>query len=248
MFLSIDLYIYIFIIHIFAFYLKGVAGFGNPIVSSSAMSLFLDTKYISPITLCVSLPANGYYAWKNRKHFDAKKLIPITAAVMLGTIPGTFILTNAPSDIIKAILGLVILGAGVEMAMRSKAKQQKYNKWIMYGISFFSGITGGLYSMSFFFVAYLERTTVDRHSFRGSVCFIFVFENIFRVFVYLIGGLFTIELFYMILAAIPGVVLGMLFAYLTDKKISEKTVRKLVIIAFMAGGVSALVNALIILL
>ncbi len=245
--LTFEMYIYIFFIQIIAFVVKGMAGFGDPLVSSSGMSLFMQSKNIAPFTLCLCLPTNAYYSWKNRKHLEIKKLIPIIAAIMCGTIPGTLILANAPSDVIKAVLGVVIIAAGIEMATRINAKQKKYNKYTMYIISFFSGVSGGLYGIAFFYVAYLERTTADRHSFRGSVCFIFLFENIFRMIVYGFSGLLTTELIYMLLAAIPGVLIGMFIAKKLDPKVSERAIRIFVIVVFIAGGISALANAIFVL-
>ncbi len=171
--------------------------------------------------------------------------MPIIAAIMAGTIPGALILQNAPPDIIKLLLGLVVVGAGIEMATRLNGKQKNYNKYVMYIISFLSGVSGAIFGIAFFYVAYLGRAASDRNSLRSSVCFIFMFENVFRFIVYWVSGFFTAELIYMLLAAIPGVIIGMATARIVDKKISDRTQKIMVIAVFIAGGVSAFINALI---
>ncbi len=240
-----EIYIYIFLIQLCAFIVKGIAGFGDPLISSPLLSIFLDNRQISPMNLCVQLPINSYIAWKNRKVLSVKKVLPIVVAIMIGIIPGTMLLRYSSALWLKVVLGVIIIGISIEMATRNNAKEIKYNKYVMMIISFFSGMCGGIFGINLFFVAYLERTMKDRNEFRGSICFVFLFDNVFRFISYYVTGIINIELVPLVLASVPGVLGGMLLARIIDNKLNDKLVKKAVITMFFLGGISTVVNAVL---
>jgi uncharacterized membrane protein YfcA len=205
--------------------------------------MIMDNKVNSPMNLLLGTPINAHMAWKNRKAFTAKTVVPIL--IVCGIIPGVVLLKYATSWTLKACLGALVIGIGVEMLVRDRTKPAKNSKVMMIVASFFSGVTAGLYGINLFFVAYVERTTKTREAFRGNVCFIFLVENIFRLIVYIISGVFTKEVLVLTLATMPGALLGFYVGSRVDKRLSEKAIRYIIIAMFMAGGVSILVKALV---
>ncbi len=163
-------------------------------------------------------------AWKNRKAFTAKTGVPILIAILCGIIPGVVLLKYATSWALKACLGVLVIGIGAEMLARDRTSAVKSGKITMILTSFFSGVTAGLYGINLFFGAYVERTTKTREAFRGNVCFIFLVENIFRLIVYIISGVFTKEVLVLTLATMPGALLGFYVGSRVDKRLSEKAI------------------------
>lgn len=239
-----SLLIYIFIVQTVCFFIKGLAGFGDPLLSNPLLSIVLDNKTISPLNLFLGAPINGFIAWKNRKAFSLRQTIPIAICVMCGVIPGTLMLKYFSSWLLKAGLGIVILLIGIEMLTREKSKAQKANPVVMVLISFFSGLTAGLYGITLFFVAYMERTTDNRSAFRGNICFIFFIENIFRILVYSVYGIITPQVLFLLTAAFPGAILGFYLGTRVDKRLSEKNIRQIITSLFMFGGASVLIRAI----
>lgn len=235
----------IFAIQFISFFIKGVAGFGDPLISSPLLALFLDNKYISPSNLLLGIPVNGYIAWKNRLAFSAKETVPILAFIMLGVVPGTIMLRYASSWVLKALLGILILGIGVEMITRDSSKAARRSSAVMAFVCFCSGVTSGLYGINLFFVAYMERTSKGREAFRGNMCFVFFIENIFRLVVYIIGGVISKSLLLLTAVSLPGAALGFVFGTRIDRRLSERGVRNVVITMFMLGGFSVLIKALL---
>lgn len=237
--------ILIFIIYFTGFFIKGLAGFGDPLITTPALSLFLDNLVITPNNLILSIPSNGYIVWKSWKTFSIKKALPVLAFVLLGVIPGSFLLKYAESRILKMCLGLLVLGIGIEMLTRNRAKPVSHNSVAMAIVSFCSGITAGLYGINLFFVAYLERTVKGREAFRGNICFIFFFESVFRAAVYLANGIFTVDILIFSAISLPGMLLGLIAGGRVDHRLSDKSLRYIVILMFMLAGASILVKSLI---
>lgn len=237
--------LYCFVSVCLAFIIKGLVGFGDPLVSTPLLSVVLPNSVITPGLMPVSLLLNARMVWKNRAHFSAKLVLPIAAFVLLGIIPGTLLLRYGSPAKLKLLLGLVIIGLGIEMLTRKPGAQGKPNAVVRSVVSFLSGITAGLFGIDLLFLAYLERVTQKREEFRSNVCFVFLLECLFRGILYLWNGMFTAESLILCAAALPAAFLGMWFGALLDRKISDQTAHKFIIYVFILGGVSNTIYALL---
>jgi uncharacterized membrane protein YfcA len=242
--LTFQLGVIVFSVEFACFFIKGLAAFGDPLISSPALSMFIDNRIISPMNLLISVPFNGWISWKNRRNFSIKASLFMLICIFCGIIPGILLLKYATSWILKVFLGIVILGIGVEMITRNRANQTRENRFIMAFVSFCSGITAGLYGINLFFVAYVERTTKNRAAFRGSVCFIFLIENVFRTIMYIVMGIFTRYILLLSLVSFPGAVAGFFLGSKVDTKLNEKAIHRIVITMFMLGGISIILKAI----
>ena len=235
----------IFLISFAGYFVKGIAGFGDPLITAPLLSLFMDNQLISSNNLILSLPLNGRIVWKNRNAFSIKPLLPILFFMMLGIIPGTLLLKYAESNTIKAFLGILVICLGIEMLTRDRAKPLKKNNMTMAVVNFISGVTSGLYGINLFFVAYQERTSKGREEFRGSISFVFFIENIYRLIIYIVSGVLNAGILWLTAVSAPGMVLGFYAGSRVDKKLSEKTIRSIVVLLFMIGGTSILIRSLL---
>lgn len=227
-----------------AFVVKGIAGFGDPLISTPLLSVILPNSVITPGLSPVSPILNAKMVWENRAHFSARVVLPISVFVLLGVIPGTLLLKFGSPAILKVLLGLLIIGIGVEMLTRKAVPSGKQNPWIRSIVSFCSGFTAGLFGINLFFLAYLERVSVRREEFRANVCFVFFLENVFRIAFYLHQGLLTGESLLLSAIALPAAILGMKLGGALDKRMNDKLSRKCIIYVFILGGVSTILYAL----
>ena len=104
-----------------AMFVKGLAAFGNTLVFSPLMNFQSDTRLVAPVDLFMTLPANGYMAWKGRKDASLKIILPLVVLIYLGLIPGAFFLKVGDSQTLKVLLGLAVVALGVEMLLRERA-------------------------------------------------------------------------------------------------------------------------------
>jgi uncharacterized membrane protein YfcA len=243
--LTLQIGIMVCVVEFICFFIKGLAAFGDPLISNPALSMFIENRVISPMNLLLSVPFNGWISWKNRRNFSIKESLFMLVCIFCGVIPGILLLKYAASWILKAVLGIVILSIGVEMITRNRAKQTRKNRFIMALVSFCSGVSAGLYGINLFFVAYVERTTENRAAFRGRVCFIFLIESIFRIVMYAVVGIFTRHILLLSLVSLPGALAGFFIGSKMDAKLSETAIRRIIITMFMLGGLSVLVKALV---
>ena len=239
--------LFIFLIQLLAYTVKALIGFGNPLISGPLLAMKLDNVVITPGTLLLDCPVNGWITWKNRRSFQWRRILPLLLANMCGVIPGTLLLRFSLPWIIKTLLGVVVIFLGLEMAARSRwpSRQGKDRPWLRLAVSFLSGACSGLFGINMFIVAYLQRTAKDYSEFKGSMCFLFFGENVFRLCTYALGGLLTREVLVFGLVSVPAAGLAMFLAGKLGPRLDEKKLQKAAIVLFILGGVSIIVKSLL---
>lgn len=239
--------LFIFAIQLLAYTIKGLIGFGNPLISAPLLSMRLDNVVITPGTLLLDCPINAYITWKNRRSFQWRRVLPLLLAVMAGVVPGTLLLRFSLPWVIKTVLGVVVVGLGVEMATRNRraAGSRPEHSWVRYVVAVCSGVCAGLFGINMFIVAYLQRTARDYQEFKGSMCFLFLGENLFRLCVYAVSGLLTRDVLFFGVASIPAAVLAMALSNFLAPRLKEQNLQKAATVLFILGGVSIIVKSIL---
>lgn len=240
--------LFIFCIQLFSYIIKWIIGFGEPLLSAPLLSMRLDNALITPGSLLPSLCINASITWQNRRHFDRKRILPLLFFMLLGDIPGTWLLRFSMPWLLKTVLGVVVLFLGLEMATRSlrpAPKAQRGQPWVQYIVSFFSGMCSALFGINMFLVAYLQRTAKDYEEFKGSICFLFFGESLFRTVLYACSGLLDATALQFALISMVAAVVSWGIAKPLSVRISEDKLRKLAIVFFLLGGISIIVKSLV---
>lgn len=228
-----------------AFFVKGLCGFANTLVFSTMLSFGNNNINITPVELLLGYSTNAILAWKERKAIDWKMSLPLAVLVLAGSIPGALFLKNAQSEVVKVILGVVIVAIGLEMLLRERetgAKEQ--SKVLLFFIGLLSGFLCGIYGIGALLSAYVSRTAKDSHAFKGTICLVFFFENTFRVLMYIYCGIITLETAKQSLMLAPVMFVGLFAGMASGKVLDEKIVKKIVIIMLIISGGALIVNSL----
>lgn len=242
-----DIVALIFLAQFIAYTIKGLIGFGNPLISSPILAMRLDNVVITPGTLLLDCPVNAYITWKNRRSFQWRRILPLLLANLCGVVPGTLLLRFSLPWVIKALLGVVVVFLGLEMATRNlrPIRAGKDRIWLRLLVAFFSGACAGLFGINMFIVAFLQRTAKDYGEFKGSMCFLFLGENLFRLCTYIVNGLLTAEALTFGAISVPAAALAMLLAGKLGPHLNEEKLQKAAIVLFLLGGVSIIVKSVI---
>ena len=238
---------FIFFVQCLAYTIQGLIGFGNPLISAPLLSMRLDNVILTPGTLIMDCPINGYITWKNRHNFQWRRILPLLLANVCGVVPGALLLRFSLPWVIKTALGCVVVFLGLEMATRSlrPVKPGRDAPWVRLVVAFFSGICGGLFGINMFIVAYLQRTARDYGEFKGSLCFLFLGENLFRLCTYAVSGILSRDALYVALCSVPAAALAMVLSNVLGPRLDEHKLQKGAIALFILGGVSTIVKSLL---
>lgn len=232
-----------------AYIVKGLSGFANMLVFGSIMSYSRNTINITPIDLLLGLPANLMIVFRERKSISAKVYVPLSVLVIIGIIPGTFFLKNWDVQLIKVLFGVLVIFIGVEFFVRGKQKvKKKSSKLSLIVVGILSGIMCGLFGVGAFLVAYIGRTTENQNEFRGNLCVVFLVENIFRITVYSLTGIITLDVFKDTLLLFPFMIMGLLLGMFFSTKLSELMVKKIILGLLMISGAILIIQNIVVML
>ena len=228
-----------------AYFVKGLCGFANTLVFSTILSFGNNNINITPVELLLGYPTNAILAWKERKSINWGMSLPLAMLVLIGSIPGVLFLKNAHSEVVKVVLGVVIVVIGIEMLLRERQTGAgKQSKILLLTIGLISGILCGVYGIGALLSAYISRTTRDSHAFKGNICLVFFFENTFRVLLYIYCGIITLETAKQSLMLVPVMLVGLFAGMASGKILNERVVKKIVIVMLIVSGVALIVNNL----
>lgn len=222
-----------------AFVVKGICGFANTPVMTSILSFSnsINNVNISPVDLLIGYPANIVMTVKERRSIKWKVCLPLIALVLLGDIPGTLLLSNSDPRVVKLVFGGVIILVAAEMLLRIlKPGKMKENKIVLAVIALASGILCGLYGLGALLSGYISRVTEDTHGFKANICAVFFADNTFRVIVYLVTGLLTLEVARQALILLPFMLAGLFTGMMISKKVNEKPIKIFVILMLAVSG------------
>lgn len=239
--------LFLFLSTLLAYFIKAITGFGNTLVMGSLFSFMVPNRLTTPVDLIFSIPTNIYIVLRERKNISLKVVIPLSLMLLAGIIPGTFLLKVGNERILKAILGMVVVGMALEMLTRKPAQNssKKNNPIFLTVIGIASGILAGLYGIGALLVAYISRTSDNKGQFRGNICCVFLVDNVFRFFLYLFTGILNKEIFFLTLLLSPAVFMGMIIGVKVDSGMKEETVKKVVITLLIISGTILLVKSLL---
>ncbi len=228
-----------------AFFVKGLCGFANTLVFTTILSFGNNNINISPVELLLGYPTNVILAWKERKSIKWSICLPLAAMVIIGSIPGVLFLKNVDTGMIKILFGVVIVVIALEMILRElRPGKGKQSKVVLTVIGLLSGVLCGLYGIGALLGAYVNRVTDNSRAFKANICVVFFVENTFRIVLYSIWGIITLDILRQVLMLLPFVLIGLILGMLSSKVLDEKIVKRIVIVMLMVSGVALIINSI----
>lgn len=228
-----------------AYFIKGLCGFANTLVFTSILSFGASNAHISPIDLLLGYPSNLILTWKNRKSLDPKVYLPLAALVLAGSIPGAFLLKNVDVRVIKLVFGVVVVALGAEMISRAYSKKcVRSSKAVLAIIGVTAGVLSGLFGVGALLAAYVSRVTEDGCSFKANISAVFIVDNTFRLVLYSVLGLLTLDTVKSVLLLSPFALLGLFAGIQCGRHMDENLVRKITSFLLVLSGISLILKNL----
>lgn len=226
-----------------AFYIKGLCGFANTLVFTSILTFGANNVNISPVELILGYPTNLILTYRNRKKLKPAVFVPLTILVLLGSIPGAFILKNVTAGYIKVIFGFVVILLGVELYLRdAKILPVKQSNAMLAIIGIISGVLCGIFGVGALLAAYVSRVTTSTDEFKANISVVFIVENTFRVILYTALGIITFAEVKKALILVPFMLLALFLGIKSSEVIDDKIVKRIVIILLILSGVVMVVQ------
>lgn len=228
-----------------AYFVKGLSGFANTIVFTTMLSFRTDNVNISPLEILVSYPSDIIMAVKFRKKIIWKDCIKLAILLIVGAIPGIYILKIGNPVLIKCILGITVIIVGIDLWSARKSKKESPNQVLLTAIGVISGILCGMFGIGALLASYVGRTTKDTEAFKANMNVLFTVDGTMRIIMYAINGMISVQMLVNAVWLMPCMVGGLFAGMQLAKKLPDKQVRRIIIIMLVIMGSIILVTNLV---
>ena len=220
-----------------AYFVKGLAGFGNTPVHTGLMAFFRTNAELTPVDYILTLPANTAILCRYRKYLRREMWLPGALVTMAAVVPGAIILKEMNSGVLKVIFGFVILAAGADMLRSRSDSRPAPGRSMRLALTALSGLVSGMFGIGLLLAAVMGRTVRDSRELKANLTAVFVADNIGRGIMYGVTGLLTAQAALTALFLTPAMGLGLFAGVKSAGRLSEKTVRRCTAAVLMACGV-----------
>ncbi|MDA3869935.1 MAG: sulfite exporter TauE/SafE family protein [Gammaproteobacteria bacterium] len=233
-----EIYLVAFFILLFAYFLRGITGFGSGLIAIPLLAHFLPLTFVVPMVLVLDFVASVVLSRHTRLQVrwdEIRYLIPTTIA---GILLGTFLLVNLPREPLLVALALFVIFFGLRYVFNVHGENPISRWW-----SLPTGLIGGLIGALFGtggppYVVYLSHRLHDKTQLRGTLSGLFMLDGALRIITFLVFGLLLqTELLTSLLLALPLMALGLYLGNKVHLGISHR--QQLVIIGgllLLSGG------------
>lgn len=237
--------LFILLIIFVATLVRSTFGFGESLIAVPLLLFFIPIEVTVPLSVLISIIVAAVVVVQDKKevHFYSAKWLIIYA--VLGIPIGLFLLIHGNENLIKSILGvIIILYSSYSLFSKRNFKLQGDNKVWLFVCGFFSGVLGGAYGINgppLIIYGNLRNWTA-RH-FRATLQAYFLPASIIGMVGYWYKGLWTSTVTYYFLISLPVILPTIFLGRYLNHQLKDKSFIKYIYVGLICIGVVLLANA-----
>ena len=212
---SLSLTLLILLILFIAMLVRSIFGFGDAVLAMPLLTLIIDLRLATPLFALVAGTMAATIAYRQRQDIEIGAVWRLVIASALGIPVGLFILTNAPEQVVKSILGSLLILFGLYNLTHPRLFRLSHLGW-SYPFGFIAGVLGGAYNTNGPpIVIYGSLRRWSPVEFRATLQGYFVMTSFFIIAGHGLAGLWTVWVWQLYILALPvvftAVLLGSFF-------------------------------------
>ena len=242
--MTADIYIAGFFIILFAYFLRGITGFGSGLIAIPLLAHFLPLTFVVPMVLVLDFVASIVLSRHMHLQVRWDEIRFLLPPSIVGILAGSFLLVNLPREPLLVGLGLFVIFFGLRYLFNVHSEKPISRWW-----SIPTGLSGGLIGALFGtggppYVVYLSHRLHDKTQLRGTLSGLFMLDGALRVITFLfIGLLLQNEMLRALLLARPLMGLGLYLGNRVHLGITSRQQLALIGALLLMSGGSLLLKA-----
>ncbi len=221
------------LVALFAFFVKGVAGFGPALFLVPLWSLFLPLKQVVPATAFLLFLANLPMLFLVRRHLNPRRDLAAALPYALGIVLGTRCLLALPETTLRRVLGVLLLAFAAWVLIRprvpSKSPRLSPGEQMRLAAVGFSGgfLVGMVGAGALPFLVYIPLR-YPKDEARALFTAVFALGTLVWAGSYLLFGLLGQEEAGLALLALPGTLAGLWLGNRAARRLSPPAFARVV--------------------
>ena len=188
-------------------FLKGATGAGGPVVAVPILASLFGVQFAVAVYSVINLLSNIWQAYAFREHRSKGGLVwPFSLAGGGGALVGSVLLAHMPTNLIMAILSLVVFSyIGLKLLRPNRTLTEKHARRFASPVGFIGGLMQGAGGVSApVSVTFLHASPLKREEFIAIISTFFVAMSLTQIPTLWLMGLITQKsLLYSIVGCIP---------------------------------------------
>ncbi len=233
--------VFSFLIILFASIIQGMTSFGFSLIAVPLLGIFMPLKDFVPMLVLFSFLLSIFLYQKLTGKYNKKRIIILALSGISSTLFGIYLLKYVDDNILKMVVGVVILFSSVLMlfGIRIKVRFRLLGDIIA---GFFSGLLNGSVSLSGPpVILLLSNEDTDKEVFRKTLTTYFLTLNLISLPMFFINGLLTRDIVLKSFINLPALGIGMFLGLFFGNRISEGNFKKITLgLIFILGIMSVL--------
>jgi uncharacterized protein len=215
---------------------QAITGFGFALVLVPLLAIVYDPKLVVIISISLGLLCKLPLLVASWRQVQLLRIVPLALTAVVGTFFGIQILLRADADILRLVIGVVVVALASPMLLNFRRPVIR-ERLAAFGVGFVSGVLGGATSMGGPPVVLLGvNQGWKKESFRANLLAFFVVSNTSSLVNLAGAGALQPAALELDLLLVPATVLGIVVGNWLFKKIDADRFRKLVVLFTIATG------------
>ncbi len=235
---STELTVYYVIILFFAYFIRGIAGFGSALIAVPLLTLKFDFIVVVPLIAVLDYCASVSQGVKDRKHISFSDLYPLFPFTFAGVSCGVYLLLRLETRVMALCLAVFI----ILFALYSMLPVKEYRGGRLWAIpaGFMGGVVGAVFGTGGpFYVIYFRLRGLDKTAFRATISISFVVDGSLRLVGFIMSHALHVKMFPLIIGSTPLILCGMYAGSRVHTRLSQQAFVR-VVSAILLGSAMAL--------
>ncbi len=218
-------------------------GYGMAVIALPFCAFFMDLKMLPPLFGTLGGIASLYISIKERRHINWRELRRVLLWCAIGFPVGVYGFHKLPVNRLNLFLAVFIVIVSVHGFWKTYTKRASRPwPWLFGRILLILGgvIHGAFTTGGPAVIAYSEPILKDKHEFRATMMLIWGILNPIFVTIYWLSPSRQIEVFWLTLACIPSIFIGIRTGQFLHHRVSERGFRLAVFTLLFLSGISRL--------
>jgi len=226
---------------LFAYFVKGFSGFGPSLIIIPVLSHYMPIDSVIYLATILDLAGGLILLFRVHHLIFWKKTSLVILFMLFGTWYGTHLLKSLEHIIIEKMLGVILVLFIIVLWWKSAgsaAEMRGWKKKLIYPVSLFSGILGGMMGISGPPIVLYMKFSHDKTVFRNELIAIFAFAAAFRLFFYWYMDISLIISGGKLLVFGLSMLIGLMIGQISHARVREETFNKAVALLLLVPALS----------
>lgn len=231
-----------------AYLVKSITGMGGPLLAIPIIAASTSVEHAVVVVSFANLVTNGYLVWEHRKAWTESRwlLVPLVSAGTVGTIVGSWLLTELDDRILSLVLALIVVAYLLRSVTSPDFELARgVGRRLAGPVGLIGGLmTGGTGSGGPLYATFLHALRLDRGTFIFTMSLLFQIFGPIQMIVLATLGSFTQPRILQGLAALVPLAVVIPLGVVLSRRLRQRAFELAVLALLAFSGVRLLMNSL----